>query len=108
MNNENNSNNIWAEIFGKQEEERRIKEAEREIHYTERKKEKHLHRQCIEDSVEKICAMIDKESKKSEHSPNDIALLAAALSHVATAMHAAENYAEYVPHTSFSLGSCAV
>lgn len=104
MDNENNVSNIWSEIFGKQAEERRLQESEREIRYAERRKDKYAHRQRIEQAAAKICAMIEVEAEKPEHSPNDIALLAAALNHVTTAVHATENYAESMPYTSLSIG----
>lgn len=106
---ENNSGNGFGEIWDKMNEERRIEQAEREMRYAERKNAKIKSRETIERTAEKLCAVIETALEK-EQSPNDLAALAAALSGVAAALHAAENYAESMPIYGIGsgIGYCAV
>lgn len=104
MENENNGYALWENIFGKQIEDNRMREAEKEIRYAQRRNEKHIHRQRIEQAAGKICAMIDAESEKTEHKLDDITMLATALNHVAAAVSVTETYAESMPYSSLSIG----
>lgn len=95
------------EMLSKMEEERKIQQAEMEIRYLGRKKQKEEYRERIENAALKICDMI--EAAPEAQRPEEITALAAALSHAATAMHAAENYAESRPYFGASLGGfCTV
>lgn len=95
------------DVFNKMEEDRKMQQAEMEIRYLGRKKQKEEYRRSIENAAMKICGMI--ETAPEAQRPEEITALAAALSHAATAMHAAENYAESRPYFGASLGGfCAV
>lgn len=98
MENENNGYALWENIFGKQIEDNRMREAEMQLRYAERRAEKQECRRKIEQAAGKICAMVDASAEKSDITPGDIAMLAGALGSVATALHAAENYAESRPY----------
>lgn len=101
---ENNSGNGFSEIWDKMNEERRIEQSEREIRYAGRRNAKIKSREAVERTAEKLCTAIETALEK-EQSPNDLAALAAAPSGVATAMHAAESYAESIP--MYGIGSCS-
>ena len=84
------------------EEERKLAQQEAQIRYQERKNQKEAHRQKMEAAALKICDMIAAAPEPQR--PEEIAALAAALSQTATAMHAAENYAESRPYYGYALG----
>ena len=92
------------EMLSKMEEERKMQQAEMEIRYLGRKKQKEEYRESIENAAMKICGMIDAAPEAKR--PEEIVALAAALSHAATAMHAVENYAESRPYFGVGLGYC--
>lgn len=102
-----NDNNAFSDIWDKMNEARRLEQTEREIRYASRRSEKIAVREKVEGAAIKLCGAIEAALEK-EHSPNDIAALAAALGGVAAAMHAAESYAESMPMYSGGIGYCAV
>lgn len=108
MSNNDNGYESIKDFFEQQEEERKMREAEAEIRYADRRAEKAERRRRIESAAMKVCDMVDDISKKgeAERRPEDIVSVAAALNHIAVAMHAAENYAESRPYpsTGFGLG----
>lgn len=102
-----NDNNAFSDIWDKMNVERRIEQSEREIRYASRRAEKLAAREKVEETAIKLCGVIEAALGK-EHSPNDLAALAAALSGAATAMQVAENYAESMPIYGSGIGYCAV
>lgn len=97
------------EYMEKESEDRKMREAEMQIRYTERKKLKYEHRCRIEAASMKVCAAVDAAFAQQDTptKPEDIVALAAALNHVSTALHAAENYAESQPYNmGLSIGYC--
>lgn len=91
-----------ARMLRESEEERKIAQAEAQIRYQERKNQKEAHRRKVEEAAMKICDMIAAAPEPQK--PEEITALAAALSHAATAMHAAENYAESRPYYGYAPG----
>lgn len=89
-------------ILNEFHEENRIRQQEAQTRYQDRKNQKEAHRRKVEDAALKICDMIAAAPEPQR--PEEIAALAAALSHTATAMHAAENYAESRPYYGYALG----
>lgn len=89
-------------------EERRMQAEEFQIRYAERKRQKQERRRVIEDAAGKICeaAQSMAYSKAKSMTPEELVQLAAALSHAATALQAAEQYVEFAPYSSG--GFCAV
>lgn len=103
-----NDNSAFSDIWGKMNEERRLEQTEREIRYASRRSEKLAIRRRVEESALKLCGVIDA-ALEEEHTPNDLAALAAALCSATTAMQVAENYAESMPFYSGGVGGlCAV
>lgn len=92
----------FAKMLRESEEERKLEQQEMQIRYRERKLQKEENRRRAEEAAMKIVGMIDAAPEPQK--PEEIAALAAALSHVTMAMHAAENYAEYRPITGSGLG----
>lgn len=84
------------------EEELKKTRRETEARYLQRKQQKEEHRARIEAASMKLCSMI--EAAPEPQKPEEITALAAALSHITMAMHAAENYAEYRPLTGCGIG----
>ena len=104
-----NENEGFALGFFKDiEEERRLQAEEFQICYAERKQQKQERRRVIEDASGKICEAVQSLTygKMKNMSPEELVQLAAALNHAATAMQAAEQYAEFTPY--YSGGFCAV
>ena len=95
-------------FFKNYEEERRMQAEEFQIRYAERKRQKQERRRVIEDAAGRICEAAQSMacSNAKGMSPEELVQLAAALNHAATAMQAAEQYAEFVPY--YSGGFCAV
>lgn len=91
----NDNNNAFSDIWGKMNEAQRINREEREIRYASRRSEKIAVREKVEGTAIKLCGAIEA-ALDEERGPNDIAALAAALSGMAAAMHAAESYAESI------------
>ena len=111
MNDNNDAYSMMQKIFKEQEEERKIAEAEFQMRYADRKKEKLEYRRRIESAAMKICDLIDAAVDETDKTckPEEIVALAAALSHASTAMHAAENYGESRPYYSSGFGlGCSV
>lgn len=102
-----NDNNVFSDIWDKMNVERRIEQSEREIRYASRRAEKLAAREKVEGAAIKLCGAIES-ALEEEHSPNDLAALAAALSGAVTVMHMAENYAESMPIYGSGIGYCAV
>lgn len=98
----NFSHDEVVRMLRESEEERKLAQQEAQIRYQERKDQKEAHRRKVEDAALKICDMIVAAPELQR--PEEIAALAAALSHAATAMHAAENYAESRPYYGYALG----
>lgn len=95
------------EYMEKESEDRKMREAETQIRYAERKKLKYEHRRRIEVAAMKVCTAVDAAFARQDtiSKPEDIVALAVALNHVTTALHAAENYAESQPYnTGLSIG----
>ena len=88
------------------EEDHRMQAEEFRIRYAERKRQKQERRRVIEDAAGRICeaAQSMAYSKAKSMSPEELVQLAAALSHAATAMQAAEQYAEYTPYYTGGFG----
>lgn len=101
-----NDNNAFSDIWGKMNEDRKLEQTEREIRCA-RRSEKLAVRGRVEGTAIKLCDAIETELEK-EHSPNDLAALAAALGGAVTAMHMAENYAESMPMYGSGISYCAV
>lgn len=102
-----NDNSDFTDIWEKMNEVRRLEQSEREIRYTSRRSEKLDMRRKVEKTAIKLCGAIEA-ALEEEHSPNDLAALAAALGGAVTAMHMAENYAESMPMYGSGIGYCAV
>lgn len=103
-----NDNNSVFDILNQLNGVRQTEQLEREIRYASRKNAKGKNRQNIEQIAEKLCTAIAHELEE-EHTPNDLATLAAALSGAATALQIAENYAESMPiHGYDGFCACAV
>lgn len=90
------------DFLQKMEEEKKLQQAMEKAEYMSRKQQKEDHRCRIEGAAMKICGMI--EAAPEPQKPEEITVLAAALSNITMAMHAAENYAEYRPITGSGLG----
>lgn len=90
------------DFLQKMEEEKKLQQAMEKAEYMSRKQQKEEHRARIEAAALKLCGMI--EASPEPQKPEEITALAAALSHITMAMHAAENYAEYRPLTGSVLG----
>ena len=106
MDNEKGLDEIMKEFWEKQAEERRMQEAEIQIRYAERKRRKEEYRARIERATVQICDIVENAAQ-NPCKAEDIAALAAALNHMATALHAAEGYAESRPYGTLG-GFCAV
>lgn len=90
------------DFLQKMEEEKKLQQAMEKAEYMSRKQQKEEHRARIEAAAMKLCSMI--EAAPEPQKPEEITALAAALSHITMAMHAAENYAEYRPLTGYGIG----
>ena len=103
------SYDFFKEYMEKESEERKMREAEAQIRYAERKKAKQEHRQRIEFAAMKVCDAVNSALANPDTNlkPEELVALSAALNHATTALHAAENYAESQPYGyGFSLGFC--
>ena len=103
------SYDLFKEYMEKESEERKLREAETQIRYAERKKAKQEHRRRIESAAMKVCDAVNSALAKPDANlkPEELVALSAALNHATTALHAAENYAESQPYgTGISLGYC--
>lgn len=100
---------FMREYLEKDNEDRKMREAEAQIRYAERKKAKQEYRRRMESAAMKVCDAVNSALAMPEANfkPEELVALAAALNHTATALHAAENYAESQPYgTGLSLGYC--
>lgn len=104
----NKNNDGIASIFEKIDEAHKVDAIERMARYAGRKAEKCAAREKFEDTAIKLRGAVDA-ALETEHSPEELAALAAALLNAAMAMHSAEIYAEFAPMDAGALGiSCAV
>lgn len=109
MSNSNDGYDFFRQYMEKENEERRMREAETQFRYAERKREKQENRCRIESTAMKVCDVVNVALAKPDanYKPEELVALAAALNHATTALHAAENYAESQPYgTGLSLGFC--
>lgn len=100
---------FMREYLEKENEDRKMREAEAQFRYAERKKEKQENRRRIESTAMKVCDAVNTALAKPDanYKPEELVALAAALNHTTTALHAAENYAESQPYgTGLAIGYC--
>ena len=100
---------FMREYLEKENEDRKMREAEAQFRYAERKKEKQENRRRIESAAMKVCDAVNTSLTKpdADYTPEELVALVAALNHITTTLHAAENYAESQPYGSgLAIGYC--